>query len=285
MISARGVSFAVAGRHLVQGIDLDVEPGRLTVVIGPNGAGKSTLFRLLTGEIKPSAGQVTIGGQAIERLTAFDMARRRAVVPQHTGLAFPFTVSEVVELGVTVPGLVPAGSKARTLALAMLGRVGLRTLADRAYTTLSGGERQRVHIARALAQLVAADGISGDRGAAASTLFVDEPTSSLDIAHQLVVLGELRREASEGRAVLAVLHDLNLAAANADEIVLLAAGRQLARGRPSEVMQDELLSAAYGCTIRLNTTPQADVPYLLPQVCSATAAPAHATSERTLAAG
>lgn len=271
MIAARAVSLAVSGRHLVRAIDLDVRPGRLTVIIGPNGAGKSTLFRLLTGEIAPTAGQVTVGGEDIKRRTAFDMARVRAVVPQHTMLAFPFAVSEVVELGVTVPGLMPAGPRARRLALSMLDRVGLRALADRAYTTLSGGERQRVHIARALTQLAAADRVNRHEEweSLSSTLFVDEPTSSLDIAHQLVVVEELKREAAAGRAVLAVLHDLNLAAANADEIVLLADGRQLARGAPSDVMRDALLSMAYGCEVRLNRTPGGRVPFLLPQVCSA----------------
>lgn len=271
MIAACALSFAASGRHLVQAIDLDVRPGRLTVIIGPNGAKKSTLFRLLTGEIAPTAGQVTVGGEDIKRQSAFNMARVRAVVPQHTVLAFPFAVSEVVELGVTVPGLMPAGPGAQRLALSMLDRVGLRALADRAYTTLSGGERQRVHIARALTQLAAADRVNRleELEGLASTLFVDEPTSSLDIAHQLMVLEELKREAAAGRAVLAVLHDLNLAAANADEIVLLADGRQLARGGPADVMRDDLLSIAYGCEVRLNRTPSGGVPFLLPQVSSA----------------
>lgn len=275
MISARGVTFRVGGRDLVKDVDLDLVPGRLTVVIGPNGAGKSTLFRLMTGEIAPTSGEVTVAGQNVRRLSAFDMARLRAVVPQHTVLAFPFSVAEVVELGMTVPGLIPSGSRARALTLAMLNRVGLRSLAERAYTTLSGGERQRVHIARALAQLEAAERIAArDSVRPASTLFVDEPTSSLDIAHQLLVLDELKREAGNGRAVLAVLHDLNLAAANADEIVLMSDGVQAARGRPADVLTDELLSTAYGCEIRLNATPARDVPFLLPQACGLSAAPA-----------
>ncbi|MGD9805758.1 MAG: heme ABC transporter ATP-binding protein [Hyphomicrobiaceae bacterium] len=281
MISAQAVSFRVGGRDLVKDVDLDLVPGRLTVVIGPNGAGKSTLFRLLTGEMTPTSGQIIVNGRDVKRLSAFEMARMRAVVPQHTVLAFPFSVAEVVELGMTVPGLIPAGRRARALTLSMLGRVGLRTLADRAYTTLSGGERQRVHIARALAQLEASDRIANDRipDGAASTLFVDEPTSSLDIAHQLLVLDELRREASNGRAVLAVLHDLNLAAANADEIVLLSDGHQAARGRPADVLTDELLSVAYGCEIRLNATPRPGVPFLLPQSCGL-AAPAAPVARR-----
>lgn len=271
MISARGVSFAVSGRNLVHDIHLDIEPGRLTVVIGPNGAGKSTLFRLMTGEIKPTSGRVEVGEQDARQLPAHALARLRAVVPQHTSLAFPFVVSEVVELGITVPGLMASGGRARMLAMTMLERVGLEGLADRNYATLSGGERQRVHIARALAQLVASDQYGKDQGAApeSSALLVDEPTSSLDIAHQLIVLAELRREAAKGRAVLAILHDLNLAASNADKIVVLAEGRQLAAGRPAEVLSDELLSIAYGCEIRLNRTPAGGVPYILPQVCAA----------------
>lgn len=269
MISAQGVAFAVAGRHLIRDIDLTLVPGRLTVVIGPNGAGKSTLFKLLTGELVPTNGSVTAGGRNIRSLPALAMARLRAVVPQHTLLAFPFSVSEVVELGVTVPGLMPSGSRARQLALTMLLRVGLRPLADRPYTTLSGGERQRVHIARALAQLQASDVAAARHGVKPdpSALLVDEPTSSLDIAHQLIVLRELREQAVMGRAVLAVLHDLNLSAANADEILLLSDGRQLARGKPSEVLTDALLSTAYGCDIRLNAVPPPGVPFLLPQSC------------------
>jgi iron complex transport system ATP-binding protein len=279
MISARGVSFRVGNRDLVKDVDLDLVPGRLTVVIGPNGAGKSTLFRLMTGEIAPTSGSVSVAGQDIRRLSAFEMARLRAVVPQHTVLAFPFSVAEVVELGMTVPGLIASGARARALTLNMLNRVGLRALAERSYTTLSGGERQRVHIARALAQLEVAERIARDRQSLqpASTLFVDEPTSSLDIAHQLLVLDELKREAMAGRAVLAVLHDLNLAAANADEIVLMSEGRQVAHGRPAEVLTDEGLSAAYGCDIRLNAMPAPGVPFLLPQACGLGAAASPAT--------
>jgi iron complex transport system ATP-binding protein len=269
MISAQGVTFGVASRHLVRDIDLDLAPGRLTVVIGPNGAGKSTLFRLLTGELRPTAGKVTVAGRDVQSLAAHALARLRAVVPQQTLLAFPFSVCEVVELGVTVPGLMSSGPGARHLALSMLMRLGLRALADRPYTTLSGGERQRVHIARALAQLEASDRAASRQRVAPdpSTLLVDEPTSSLDIAHQLIVLQELKRQAASGRAVLAVLHDLNLSAANADEILLLSEGRQLARGKPADVLTDGLLSAAYCCEISLNTVPAPGIPFLLPQSC------------------
>lgn len=266
MIAVENLGFAVSGKWLLSGIDITLRPGRLTVVIGPNGAGKSTLLRLLTGEARPSSGCVCVGGRDIHSVPPAELAKVRAVVPQHTSLAFPFTVIEVVQLGVTVPGLVPNGRRAQRLAEIMLERVGLLELADRIYSSLSGGERQRVHIARALCQLEA----SMDYDAPLA-LMVDEPTSSLDIAHQLSVLEELKSQAKRGRVVVAVLHDLNLSAAYADDILLLSEGRQLAFGKPETVLADELLSVAYQCRIRLNALPEHDAPFVLPQACGNTA--------------
>src|SRR5690606_20965938 len=154
----------------------------------PNGAGKSTLLRLLTGELKPTSGHILIGDRDLRSLSADQLARCRAVLAQHTALAFPFTALEVVLLGITVPGLQGGTDSARHLALATLERLGLERLAGQSCTTLSGGERQRVHMARALCQLECARTPPTD-----TVLLVDEPTSSLDIGHQLLVLDELVR--------------------------------------------------------------------------------------------
>lgn len=264
MIRARSVSYAVGGRNLVDSIDLDLVPGRFIVIVGPNGAGKSTLLRLLTGELQPTSGRILIGERDMSVLPADHLARRRAVVAQHTALAFPFTALEVVLLGITVPGLDPGNSEAHRLARDMLDRLGLGKLAGQAYTTLSGGERQRVHMARALCQLEC-----GRVATDETALLVDEPTSSLDIGHQLLVLDELVRQKRNGRAVLAVLHDLNLAASYADEMLLLAEGRVLAFGPATKVMQDARLSTAFGCDVRTNCVPANGAPFLLPQSCAA----------------
>lgn len=184
------------------------------------------------------------------------------MVPQHTQLAFPFTVIEVVQLGVTVPGLMTHGQRTQRLAEVMLDRVGLLELADRSYPSLSGGERQRVHIARALCQLEATPHDDGPLA-----LLVDEPTSSLDIAHQLGVLHELKAQAKRGRIVIAVLHDLNLSAVFADDILLLSKGRQLGFGTPAQVLDDKILSSAYHCQVRLNVVPQGEGVFVLPQAC------------------
>ena len=263
MIAAQNLGYAVRGKSLLADIDVTLKPGRLTVIIGPNGAGKSTLLRLLTGELTPSSGAVRVQNKNLRDMAPQELSGLRAVDPQHTVLAFPFTVIEVVQLGVTVPGLMSHGARSKRLAEAMLAKVGLLALAGRDYSSLSGGERQRVHVARALCQLE-----GSPRDDAVRVLLVDEPTSSLDIAHQLEVLHELKSQARDGRVVVAVLHDLNLSAAFADDVLLLANGRAKASGAPAQVLTDEILSEAYGCKVRLNRVPENDVPFLLPQACS-----------------
>ena len=163
-------------------------------------------------------------------------------------------------LGVTVPGFAPADSAADKRIDMALDAVGLMPFAERLYPTLSGGERQRVHVARALCQLAAAP----RRGAGSCCFLLDEPTASLDLAHQGQVLSAMRRQAELGLAVVAILHDLNLAAAVADHLVLLAGGRVAAAGPPREVLRDEVLSAAYGCRITPNRAPDQGRPFVLP---------------------
>ncbi|MFA5900166.1 MAG: heme ABC transporter ATP-binding protein [Hyphomicrobium sp.] len=260
MLRACTATYRVGSKALISNIDLDLQPGKLMAVIGPNGAGKSTLLRILSGELRSTSGTVELDGRSISSYRADELARRRAVVSQATALAFPFTAREVVLLGATVPGFVSASEQVEHAAIEALRTVGLLGLADRLYPHLSGGERQRVHIARALLQL--AFGHCDD--AEPSILLLDEPTSSLDLAHQGVVLAEARRQARCGRAVLAVLHDLNLAAAFADELVLMSKGRIAAHGTAQEVFRDELLSRSYGCEVRTNATPEPGVPFVLP---------------------
>ncbi len=168
---------------------------------------------------------------------------------------------EVVLLGATVPGFARIEPRALAIADETLRTVGLTGFEQRLFTELSGGERQRVHIARALCQLATAKPRPGETAA----LLLDEPTSSLDLSHQGAVLGETRRQAARGLAVLAILHDLNLAAAYADEIVLMSHGRIRASGGPAEVLRDDLLSEVYGCPVRTNATPTAGVPFVIPQ--------------------
>jgi len=260
MLEARNVTVTANGNTLLRQVSIAASPGRILVLIGPNGAGKSTLLRVLSGELAPTRGDALLDGRGLDTYSAAELARRRAVVPQASVLAFPFTVLEVAMLGITVPGFSASGPAATQSAMAALAEVGLSALADRAYVHLSGGERQRVHMARALCQL----GLATFRTGESKCLLLDEPTASLDLAHQVLVLEAVRRRAEGGAAVVAVMHDLNLAAALADAVVLLVRGQVTAEGKASQVLRDGLLSAAYGCEVFANRTPDTDRPFVLP---------------------
>lgn len=260
MLEARNVTVMAGNATLLRQVAIAVQPGHIVVLIGPNGAGKSTLLRVLSGELAPTRGEALLDGRRLAAFSAAELARRRAVVPQASVLAFPFTVLEVAMLGVTVPGFAANTKAATQTAHEALDAVGLSALAHRLYVHLSGGERQRVHIARALAQVA----MPAVRHGETRCLLLDEPTSNLDLAHQGLVLRAVRRQAERGFAVLAVMHDLNLAAALADDLVLLVSGEVAAEGPASQVLRDGLLSAAYGCPVYANRTPGEDRPFVLP---------------------
>ena len=258
MLEARDVSVTRAGRSLIDGVCATFRPGRLTAVIGPNGAGKSTLVKAISGYWPLDAGRVTLDGRAIARMRPNELAARRVVVPQSAALSFPFTVLGVVMLGRTVPSFGDADDP--DLALDCLDEVGLAGFEQRFYTELSGGERQRVHIARALCQLRASPARTGY-----GCLFIlDEPTSSLDPGHQALVLSVLRAQADAGTIVIAVLHDLNLAAAWADDILLLVGGRVATFGSPRDVITTAILTAAYGCPMIVDAPPGDGTAFVLP---------------------
>lgn len=253
-LAGENVSVSLGGRLVVEGASLAVRPGRITVLIGPNGAGKSSLMAALAGDLNPAAGRVTLDGVALHDIKPAALARRRAVLAQTTELAFPFTVGEVARLGLP-PGL--SRAEADAVVAEVLATVDLAGYGDRASTALSGGERQRAHIARVLAQLAAApDGKP-------RYLLLDEPTANLDLAHQLATLELARRHASTGGGVLAVLHDVNLAAMAADEIVALKDGRIVATGAPEKVLTDETVRAVYDVEAEVGVAPEG--PFLLPQ--------------------
>lgn len=267
MLEARGVTVERRGRKLLDDVCVKVPTGRVTAIIGANGAGKSTLLKVLSGEIKPSQGEALLDGRDLTTFSAAELSGRRALVPQATTLSFPFSVIEVVRLGASVPGFDHENKYVNRIADDALSDVDLEPFRDRLFSELSGGERQRVHIARALCQLNAAI----QRPQETKVLLLDEPTSNLDLAHQSLILAESSEQARDGRAVAVVLHDLNLAAAWADDIVLMSNGRIAARGPPAAIFKDDLLSAAFRCPIQANRLPPPGVPYMLPHLIKATA--------------
>ncbi|MEI2384006.1 heme ABC transporter ATP-binding protein [Breoghania sp. JC706] len=239
MIAATDISFSIGRARILDDVSLEAPPGNVTVLIGPNGAGKSTALKCLTGEIRPGSGTVLFHGRPLDSFSAEDLALRRAVLPQASALSFPFTVSEVVELGLRAGRRRPSE---RRIVCEALDLVGMGGFSGRLYQTLSGGEQQRVHLARVLTQVwepVTADG--------PRYLFLDEPTSSLDIRHQIDVLEIATDFARRGGGVVVVLHDLELAASYADRLIVLQRGRVVAAGDDAHaIVAPDLLRSVYG---------------------------------------
>jgi len=235
---------------------LALRSGEFVGIIGPNGSGKSTLVRALSRALRPAGGVVLLGDADLYAdLSARASARRIAVVPQETAVTLDFTVREVVRMGRAphLPRSPFAGESTEDeqIVSEALQAAGVAELAGRAITTLSGGERQRVLLARALAQQPEA-------------LLLDEPTSHLDLRHQgelLILARELAH--IQGKAVLAVLHDLNLASAHCDRLVLLDAGHVAAQGTPSEVLTAETLQRVYGARVWVRPHPVSGRPLVL----------------------
>ncbi len=262
MIEASGVSVAIGGKQIVSGIDFEVRPGEIATIVGPNGSGKTTFLKALSGELA-YGGRVAINGRDMKAMKPVEVAALRAVLPQATSLSFPFTVREIVRLGL-VGGRsgVPAGEVDR-LPERALARVDLAGFAGRFYQELSGGEQQRVQLARVLCQ-VWTPTLAGEP----RYLFLDEPVSSLDIRHQLIIMGIAREFAREGGGVVAILHDLNLTAMVSDRIFVMHKGRLAASGTPHEVLRDDLMEKVFDCRLVVGALPAGNVPFILPQSAS-----------------
>jgi len=269
MISVDNIAVQIGNRRILEGVSLFAHAGAVTAIIGPNGSGKSTLLKALCHDL-PYSGAITINGYDVARLDLAHAATLRAVLPQASSLPFPFTVREVVGLGVTAgrPG-VPV-SALRDLADAALVAVDLVDFAGRFYGELSGGEQQRVQLARVLCQVwvPVLDGVP-------RFLFLDEPVSSLDIRHQLLIMDVARQYAAAGGGVIAILHDLNLAAMYADHIVALREGKVAGAGKPQEVLTDALIARVFDCPLRVGALPGRAIPFVLPQSVQPSALSAH----------
>ena len=256
LLEARSVSMTIGGATLVDGIDLRVESGEMIAIVGPNGAGKSTLLRLLSGDLRASRGTVRLKQRDLHAYSPRQLALHRAMLSQHVSVSFPFTVDEIVHMGAGDRGR----AAAELLVEAALQEAGLTSFRHRKLPTLSGGEQQRAHFARVLVQLACGEAAHGP-----GVLLLDEPTSSLDLRHQIELVETARRRAANGTAVIAILHDLNLAVRFADRIVVLHRGAKVADDVPARTVTDELIGKVFEIDVRVQRHSDG-TPLLLPQL-------------------
>lgn len=258
-LRALGLRFGYpGGPDVVSGVDLELFPGELYALLGPNGAGKSTLLRLLSGALEPAQGQVQLGGgQPLARLRPRERARRVAVVPQGLAAVPDWTVRDFAASGryAHLPPLRSPSASDRAAVEQALEQCDLAGLGERPLPELSGGQRQRALLARALVQ-------------DAPVWLVDEPTSSLDLPHQLATFELIAALTCQGRAVLTVTHDLNLASQFATRIGLLHDGRLCAEGDVQSVLQPAVLNEVYGTGLHYGRFPEggraSGAPFVLP---------------------
>jgi iron complex transport system ATP-binding protein len=248
LLQAADVLFGYGREPVLRGVSLTVPSGGFVGILGPNGSGKTTLLRVLAGTLRPTRGTVHLDGADLAGISRGALARRMAVVPQETHLAFDFTVIEVALMG-RYPHLGPfeiEGPEDLAIARAALEATGTLPLQDRAFATLSGGEKQRVVIAAALAQIDATRARAGARRGE-SILLLDEPTAALDLAYQLE-LASLLRDLQDRLPVTIVIstHDLNFAASLCRTLVLLKGGQVTAAGPTDDVLTPQHVRTLYG---------------------------------------
>lgn len=259
MIEARDVAVAIGRKKIISNVDFDLKPGEIAAVVGPNGSGKSTFMKALSGDL-PFTGAIRLNGRDIGAMKAWESASVRAVLPQASALSFPFTVREIVKLGLLGGRSGALAGEEDRLPERALARVDLEGFAGRFYQELSGGEQQRVQLARVLCQIWAPVLDGQPR-----YLLLDEPVSSLDIRHQLIIMNIARDFAKRGGGVVAILHDLNLTAMYADRVYVMHRGRLAAAGTPADVLSDDLMSRVFECRLKVGELPPGGVPFVLPQ--------------------
>ncbi|MBZ0318769.1 MAG: heme ABC transporter ATP-binding protein [Anaerolineae bacterium] len=250
-LDAQHLQYHIGKATLVRDISLQVSGGEILAIVGPNGAGKTTLLKLLAGDLYPQSGQVLLNGQPLHHHKPLELARHRAVMPQQASVSLDFTAYEVALMG-RHPHI--RGSETREdhrIVEEALHRTEVLHLREQLYATLSGGEKARVTLARVLAQQT-------------PILLLDEPTSTLDLRHQHMTMQIMRERAKTGVAVVAVLHDLNLAAMYADRIGMIHSAQLEFIGTPDEVLTAPNIHAVFGLAVEVLAHPTHQCPLIVP---------------------
>ncbi len=252
------VSLNRDGVAVLDNISLALPAGKITALLGPNGAGKTSLLHCASSVMACSRGSVLLDGVDVRSFTAQEFAQRVAVLPQQSGLNFPFTVEDVVAMGRYPHSDGQLCDQA--IVHHLMDLLHIRDLAQRPYTALSGGEKQRAQLGRVLSQLICNSQLDVYEN---SVLLLDEPIAALDMPHQTLLMNLLQQLAAKGLTVLIVLHDVNLAAAYADKIALLKAGRLLAFDGVAEVITEAMIKQVYGVKVDIITHPKTAKPLVI----------------------
>ncbi|NEA30875.1 heme ABC transporter ATP-binding protein [Streptomyces sp. SID13031] len=250
--AVRDLHVRLGGTKILDGVTLDVSAGQVLALVGPNGAGKSTLLSALCGDLPIESGEALLYNEPLSHWSAVEMAMRRAAMLQQATISFPFSVAQIVEMGRAPWSGTDRCDLDEDVVRTAMELADIVPFGERVFSSLSGGERARVSLARALAQQ-------------SQLLLLDEPTAALDLHHQEDVLQLARRQATEGDAVVIVLHDLNLAAGYADQVAVLSHGQLAASGAPAEVLTAELLTEVYQHEVEVWPHPTTGEPVILPR--------------------
>jgi iron complex transport system ATP-binding protein len=257
MIELKNVHFRVKARELVSNVSLRVNTGEFWAIVGANGAGKSTLLKLLSREHSPTSGSILMHDKDLKKYKQKEMAQKRAVLAQQNSITLSFTVQEIVLMGRYPFYDSNPSQKDLDIVDICLEKVGISHFKERIFPTLSGGEQQRVQLARTLAQIWdVKDGY----------IFLDEPTTGMDLLHQYETFQLAREMTGKGYGVIAVVHDLNFALQYADLILLMKQGEAFAKGTPAEVLTEENIRSAFGLSVRIIQPESTLFPVIVPDI-------------------
>ncbi|MEM6822586.1 MAG: heme ABC transporter ATP-binding protein [Verrucomicrobiota bacterium] len=246
ILKADNIAVAFGKKKILDKVDAWVESGQVLAILGPNGAGKSTLFRVLTGELAPSAGKVFLDDQELSSFSRRELSLRRAAMNQQVHIPFPISAKEVVMLGRAPFFGWQETQRDHQVVDHALELVEMSEFANRDYPSLSGGEKQRIQLARALVQLEGEDGDLQNK-----FLLLDEPSSALDLKHRHDVLNMCQGVAKRGAAVFLIIHDINMALTYADQTLVLSNGTVYAHGNVETILTEELVKDVFEIEARL----------------------------------
>lgn len=256
MYEVSHLTFHVRDKVILKDVNLTIQPGAFTAIVGPNGAGKSSLLKAMAHEQTHYRGEIIINGKKVKSYTPKALSKVRAFLPQHTTMQFAFTTEQIVMLGRHAS----EHTQKENLIIVdeVLERTSLQQLRNRNYLTLSGGEKQRVQLARVLAQV-------WDETLYPRYILLDEPTSSMDIAQQQNIFSLAKAVCDRNIGVMAIVHDLNMAAQFADQLYFLKDGKIIAHGEAEKVFTKSNIEETFCCRVNVYRDPCNNCPYIIPE--------------------